>query len=71
MERELIQYLREWRLSTIRKPLILRGARQVGKTYLIKQFGKEFKSFVLINLEKQPEAAALFNENLDPKKLIQ
>ena len=71
MERELIQYLRKWRASTIRKPLILRGARQVGKTYLVKQFGKEFKSFVLINLEKQPDAAVLFNEDLDPKKLIQ
>jgi len=71
MKRELIQYLRKWRVSSIRKPLILRGARQVGKTYLIKQFGKEFPSFVSINLEKQPEIAALFNEDLDPKKLIQ
>lgn len=71
MERELIQYLRKWKVSAIRKPLILRGARQVGKTYLVKQFGKEFTSFVSINLEKQPEVAALFNETLEPKQLIQ
>jgi predicted AAA+ superfamily ATPase len=71
MERTLIQYLRKWRISAIRKPLILRGARQVGKTYLIKQFGEEFTSFVSINLEKQPEVAMLFNKDLNPKQLIQ
>ena len=71
MERQLIQQLRKWKTSAIRKPLVLRGARQVGKTYLVKQFGKEFKSYVSINFEKQPEAIPLFDEDLDPKKLIQ
>lgn len=70
MERELIQYLRVWRNSPIRKPLILRGARQVGKTYLIKQFGKEFPSFVNINLEKQSEVTALFTSTLDAKLIL-
>jgi predicted AAA+ superfamily ATPase len=71
MERELIQYLTTWKQDPIRKPLILRGARQVGKTYLVKQFGQAFHSFVNVNLERQPEAAALFNSELDPQKLIQ
>jgi len=71
MKRELIQYLRKWKVNSIRKPLILRGARQVGKTYLVREFGKEFTSYVSINLEKQPEIATLFNDNLDTKQLIQ
>ena len=71
MERELIQSLRKWRHSPIRKPLVLRGARQVGKTYLIKQFGQEFDSYVSINLEREPEIASLFNQDLDPKRLLQ
>lgn len=70
MERELIQYLRKWKISTIRKPLILRGARQVGKTWLVNEFGKEFPSFVSINLERQPEIARLFDDSLDSKQLI-
>jgi len=49
MERDLIQELRKWRISPLRKPLILRGAPQVGKTYLIELLGKEFSSFVSIN----------------------
>lgn len=71
MKRDLIQQLREWRVSPIRKPLILRGARQVGKTYLINEFGKEFPSFVSINLEKMPEVSALFTQTLDSEVLIQ
>lgn len=50
--RELINQLREWRDKPRRKPLVLRGARQVGKTTLIEEFGKEFDSFVALNLEK-------------------
>lgn len=50
--RELIEQLRQWRANPRRKPLVLRGARQVGKTTLIKEFGKEFDSFISLNLEK-------------------
>ena len=51
--RELIQQLRQWRESSRRKPLVLRGARQVGKTTLVKQFGQEFDAFIALNLEKE------------------
>jgi len=44
--------LLEWKNSSIHKPLIIRGARQVGKSTLIKEFGKEFKYFINLNLEK-------------------
>ena len=50
--RELTKQLREWRKKTHRKPLVLRGARQVGKTTLVEDFGKEFDTFISLNLEK-------------------
>lgn len=56
--RELTNQLREWRDKPRRKPLVLRGARQVGKTTLVEEFGKEFDSFISLNLEKN--AADIF-----------
>ena len=50
--RNLILQLRKWRENANRKPLVLRGARQVGKTTLVKEFGKEFDAFISLNLEK-------------------
>lgn len=52
-DRDLLVQLREWRANKRRKPLVLRGARQVGKTTLVKQFGKEFDAFISLNLEKE------------------
>ena len=46
IERDLLQQLRAWRDSSRRKPLVLRGARQVGKTTLVKEFGKEFDALI-------------------------
>jgi predicted AAA+ superfamily ATPase len=47
MKREIIQYLEEWKNRSDRNPLILRGARQVGKTYIIEEFAKaEFNAYV-------------------------
>ncbi len=51
-KRELIFQLRKWRDNPNRKPLVLRGARQVGKTTLVKEFAKEFDAFISLNLEK-------------------
>lgn len=51
-KRELIQQLRAWAAKKKRKPLVLRGARQVGKTTLVEEFGKEFDAFIHLNLEK-------------------
>lgn len=55
-QRNAINYLREWAKRERRKPLIIRGARQVGKTSLIKEFGKEFDLFLHLNLEKSNDA---------------
>lgn len=52
-------------------PLLLYGARQVGKTYLLREFGKEyFKNTVLINLEVNLAAASYFDDNISPERLI-
>ncbi len=70
MRRTLEKELFKWKNSKNRYPLLLRGARQVGKTYLIEKFGKiEFSSFVSVNFEAQPEAIACF-ESLHPEEIL-
>jgi len=64
MKRNILQYLKEWKNRKNRNPLILRGARQVGKTYIIEEFARnEFKNFLNINLEEKPELKKLFFDN--------
>ena len=58
-ERIAIKYLRHWAKKEDRKPLVLRGARQVGKTTLVKLFAKEFDTYIYMNLEEK-EYAELF-----------
>ena len=53
--RKLYKYLLEWKSSTNRKPLIIRGARQVGKSTLVREFGKEFRYFIDLNVEKSQD----------------
>ena len=70
MEREIEHELDEWKERPSRKPLLLRGARQVGKTYSVRQFAKRhFKNLVEINFELSPEYKKCF-EFLDPHKII-
>lgn len=70
MKRMISADLDEWRHSDLRKPLILRGARQVGKTHCVRQLGEKYAHFVEINLERGPEAAAIFQADLDPKRIL-
>ncbi len=70
MERFLYKELLAWKVNPSRLPLIVRGARQVGKSYLIEQFGKkEFENFHIINFEKRPQLSSCFN-SLDPKEIL-
>jgi uncharacterized protein len=71
MFREALNQLNEWHSSSVRKPLLLRGARQVGKSWLVREFGKRFEHFVEINFEKQPEVAEFFAGNLDIPSLLE
>ena len=71
MKRDRFKDLREWRNDPYRKPLILRGCRQVGKSWLVREFGKEFESFVEINFEKNIILfAKIKNKTVESIKLI-
>jgi len=70
MKRLIYQDLIKWKSNPRRKSLILRGARQVGKTYIIREFSKCFDSFVEINLEKNPELIKIFETDLNPQRII-
>ena len=69
-KRIIDRYLSEWAARPIHKPVLLRGARQVGKSTAVRHLGEQFKYFVEINLEKQPDYKALFKPNLDVKRIV-
>lgn len=63
MERYIYQQLLKWKASPVRKPLILQGARQVGKTYILKEFGKrEYKNLVYINCDNNENMREMFSD---------
>lgn len=71
MERKFYQKLIHWKRSELRKPLVLRGARQVGKTYILTEFAKkEYADHIYINFDETPHFASFFEENLDPERII-
>ena len=70
MKRTLLEYLNTWLVSYDRKPLVIRGARQVGKTWLVRHLAeKAGKQLIELNFEKQPSYASLFNSN-DPEQIL-
>lgn len=69
MERKIDRYLLEWKRNPDRMPLIIRGARQVGKTYSIRQFGKSYKSFIEINFVTNPEYKRIFANGFATKDI--
>src|SRR3990167_6904405 len=71
MKRHVFKDLQFWKTSLSRKPLILKGARQVGKTYLIKRFGAlEYDHVAYFNFEHSPYLRALFSGSLKPQDII-
>lgn len=71
MERKLIQDLLKWKSSYDRQPLIVNGARQVGKTHLLNHFGqKHYKNTVYFNFETNLTLARVFDEDIRPEKLL-
>jgi uncharacterized protein len=70
-KRAALDDLKTWKQSPARKPLILRGARQIGKTYLLKKFARsDFQAFHYVNFEKSSELLSLFDSNLNPKRIL-
>lgn len=71
LQRKIENSLLQWKNSKNRKSLMLFGARQVGKTYSIRAFGnKHYESIVEINFAERPDAAKIFEGNLDPDTLL-
>ena len=71
MYRKIMKYLEEWKASEHRKPLILQGARQVGKTYSILEFGRiHYENVAYFNFETNPKLNGTFKENISPDYLI-
>lgn len=69
-KRKILSYLEEWRDSYARKPLVLRGARQVGKTTLVNYFGKSFKQYIYFNLETE-ENKQIVKKHTDVHVLVE
>lgn len=69
-KRLIDNYLSEWASRDTHKPVLLRGARQVGKSTAVKELSKKFDSFVEINFEKQPKYKILFDDDLDVKRIV-
>lgn len=72
MKRNAIDALKKWKVSDDRKPMVLKGARQVGKTWLMKEFGKEYyDSFVYFNFDEEDELKSIFGTNKNPHRIIE
>ncbi|MBN2723369.1 MAG: ATP-binding protein [Deltaproteobacteria bacterium] len=70
MRRSIENELIKWAQRQNRKVLLLRGARQVGKTYVVREFGKSFDTFIEINFDEDRRVHQFFNENLNPHEII-
>lgn len=72
MKRSAFSELIKWKNNPERKPLVIRGARQVGKTWLMKEFGQNcYESFVYFNFDEEDELKSIFETNKNPKRIIE
>jgi len=72
IEREILTKLSKWKDTTDRKPLILMGARQVGKTWIMKELGKQyFQNTVYINFDFEKEIKSIFENTKNPERIVQ
>ncbi|MFA6582076.1 MAG: ATP-binding protein [Paludibacter sp.] len=71
MKRDKLSELQSWKNSSSRKPLILRGARQVGKTWLLKEFAKtDYRQYVYVNFEDSPNLKSLFLQDFNIERIL-
>ncbi len=72
MKRLILDKLLSWKKSTYRKPLILKGVHQVGKTWILKEFGQQFYDNVAyFNFDENPELKQFFQLTKDPNRILQ
>ncbi len=70
MKRAVDRHLKAWRTDRGRKPLLIRGARQVGKTYTARALGASFEELVEVNFEREPGLGRVFETDLDPQRIV-
>ena len=71
MQRLLLGRLQSWKASPVRKPLILKGLRQVGKTWLLKEFGRTaYENVAYFNFEENPEYKEFFSHTKDVRRIL-
>lgn len=71
MKRDILKILADWKNTENRRPLLIRGARQTGKTYIVNEFGKhEFENIIDLNFERNPEYKEIFNTNI-PVEIVE
>lgn len=72
LKRNAIEDLIKWKSSEERKPMVLKGARQVGKTWLMKEFGQNYyESFVYFNFDEEDDLKSIFETNKNPHRIIE
>lgn len=72
MKRNALAALMQWKSSEDRKPMVLKGARQVGKTWLMKEFGRTaYDSFVYFNFDEEDELKSIFEINKNPQRIVE
>jgi uncharacterized protein len=71
MKRSISSFLKSWKEEKEHKVLLIRGARQVGKTYTVRELAKEFEFFLEVNFEKNPDIHTFFDLNLDPVRICE
>ena len=69
-KRIIDKYLSEWASRDTHKPILLRGARQVGKSSAVRHLGKQFKTFLEINFEMEPQYKAIFQPDLNVNRIV-
>ena len=72
LKREFYGYLLKWKTEHVRQCLLVNGARQIGKTYIIEKFGREnYDSFIEINFALEPECISIFDGALDVRSICE
>ena len=72
MRRNAMDNLIKWKHSEDRKPMVLKGARQVGKTWLLKEFGRQhYKNFVYFNFDEEDALKSIFESNKNPQRILE
>ena len=72
MKRNAMEELKKWQTDPERKPMVLRGARQVGKTWLMKEFGRTcYENYVYFNFDEEDELKSIFADSKNPTRIIE